>query len=215
MKIGPTLLALAGPGSRDARVLTAMRRRPSAILVAALAMSLPGQAGVAQQATSPRVPARGERMKLELACARIPGWSDCGTGSSKRSEAGSFLGLAGDTLRIEVEDGDSTLAVPAGSVIRAWISEGQHHQTATGAMIGLVAGGIVGAGVGATVAQPGYESFGAVAGGGLGAVVGLIIGLGIGSSIRSEHWSPVALPESAPSAAWMPPQAGPMLTIRF
>lgn len=192
-----------------------MGRWLSTIPRIALAMSLSGQAAVAGQETSPRAPAPGERIKLELTCARIPGWSECGTWSTKRREAGTFLGFAGDTVRIAPEDGDSVLAIPASSVVRAWISEGRHHQTANGAIFGMFAGGITGAAVGGIVAQPGYEGFGVMAGGGLGAAAGLIIGLVIGSSVQSENWAPGALPEPGLSATAVPPRVGPILTIRF
>ena len=90
----------------------------------------------------------GQRVKIEIACDRSHQWNGCG--NERRTEKGLFLGSAGDTLRMEVEDGDSVLAIPSEVVSRAWFADGTRHKAGAGAATGC----LVGAAIGLLIAAP-------------------------------------------------------------
>ncbi len=108
----------------------------------------------------------------------------------------TFLAWKADSLVIQ-SNGD-TLYVPVDRVTRLDVSRGRKTNTGTGAVIGLLVGGVVGAAIGyASYEEGGFGDLGpgvnVVAGGVIGGLGGLVTGAFIGLAIQTDRWREVPL----------------------
>ncbi len=130
-----------------------------------------------------------------------PSYSNC-LGGRPEHHIGTFVAWKADTLVVQ-SNGD-TLSVPASLVTRLDVSQGRRTNTGTGAGIGFLLGGVVGAVIGyasyAECVPQGWFScigpdFGpevvAVMVGLVGGTGGALFGALIGSAIKTDRWQEV------------------------
>ncbi len=145
------------------------------------------------------MPAPGARIRVWLrSCAQTSPVSDCSpvTGWVVRS--------GGDTLVIRPDARNGETRIPWYSsriesldlrqVDRVQVSRGRNTHTGDGMAVGIVAGAVLGGGIGGAACDP-YGFYDAcVSGSALaGVVVGSLSGLIVGASLRSERWQDIAL----------------------
>ncbi len=173
--------------------------RHATILVAILAF-------VPLVSATDQVPVRpGERVRVTGHFFCQPFNSNCVRGLPQRY-VGTFVTWEADTL--VVQSNRDTLAVPVDFVTRLDVSRGRKTNTAKGAGIGFLLGGLVGA----VIVYASYEecvpqglfscigpNYGpgtyALMGGVIGGFGGLVAGALIGSAIKTDRWQEVPLDE--------------------
>lgn len=114
----------------------------------------------------------------------------------------TVVGVSPDTLRYRLNAGGDSKAISWQNVSRMDVSAGRHTNFLRGLGIGVLVGTATGAAIGAAsghgteLNSSGFLAFvGAIYGGTLGGVTGMVFGI----AMRSERWTPVALPP--PSAS--------------
>ncbi len=113
---------------------------------------------------------------------------------------GTFLGAAGDTLRVQTES-QAPLAIPFAFVTRLDVSRGKKSRVVRGAVLVGVIGAVVGGAVGLVTPQFACETpsgcpvdwgeAGKLAA--LGGVIGAAVGGGIGALTKTDRWEKVPL----------------------
>ena len=115
----------------------------------------------------------------------------------------TVVGVSPDTLRYKLDAGPNSKAISWQNVSRMDVSGGRHSNFFRGLGIGVLVGTVSGAAIGAASGRGGKELnssgflafVGAIYGGTLGGLTGMVLGI----AMRSERWTPVALPP--PSAS--------------
>lgn len=147
------------------------------ILSAILALAVTA-AGQAQQDTTGLVPGRRIRVHRQ----------------DKQVVVGTFASVDAATLAMVTSAGDS-VRLPRAGVQSIDIWAGMKSQAGKGALLGLAAGAVAGAGLGVVVCLEeehcvGYIGIGALVFGAFGAGAGALIG----SGSRTDKWEPTAWP---------------------
>lgn len=141
---------------------------------------------------------QGQRVRVAYRCKLVRGQvTECRENRSPRRTTGYVRSVDGDTLRIRSEASDAELAIPSSSIAQLWVVEGRKGHFWTGAGIGLLAGGLIGAAIGSTkefcpiwsgCGEP-ATGIGVVIGAPTGALLGGVVGL----LIRSDRWEEAPL----------------------
>lgn len=148
-------------------------RHPGLLLVIVSALA----PHVAAQATLPI--SAGQRVRLTLDDRRLP-------------VVGLLVSQDGDSLRVLPHPGAEAVTVATSSVSAAYVSLGRHSNAGTGALIGLVTGGLLGVAAGSCGDRwgcPGPAAGGlslGLAAAGLGAIIGAVT--------NGERWDQVSPP---------------------
>ena len=146
-------------------------RHAALLLVAlsALARGVPAQDTLAIE--------RGERVRLTLS-------------SGRSAVVGVLVTQDRDSLRVQPRPDAQPVAFPRATVTAVEASSGYHGHAGTGALVGLLAGGLVGAAAGSSCSGdficPGAGGGALLLGG-----TGLLFGALVGVFVRSERWEPV------------------------
>jgi len=146
-------------------------RHAALLLVAlsALARGVPAQDTLAIE--------RGERVRLTLS-------------SGRTAVVGLLVTQDRDSLRVRARPDAPPVAFPRAGVTGVEASLGRHGHAGTGALVGLLAGGLVGAGAGSSCSGdflcPGAGGGALLLGG-----TGLLFGALVGVFVRSERWESV------------------------
>jgi MFS family permease len=113
-----------------------------------------------------------------------------------RKQTGTVVEVRSDTLLFTADNQSTSAFVRAGSLTGLEVSRGRRSHVAAGLGIGLLVGVLGGAAIaGATDTSNNEESGLAVLAGGLvGAGVGLAAGAVLGSLIHTDRWDPLRLP---------------------
>lgn len=106
---------------------------------------------------------------------------------------GTFEGTAGESLQLHAPS-DRSAAVPLGAIRSLELGREQAPRTWSGFSIGLLAGAVAGAGLGALASEKGDKDAGAIVMGMLFAPIGSLIGSLIGASDHSTVWVPTRVP---------------------
>ena len=137
----------------------------------------------------------------------------------------TVVARVGDTLVVRAPGLAMPLAVPLAEISQLDVSTGRHRNVGKGALIGIVAGGAVGAGLGAATYQPctSTEFMGCLlapsdrgeavtVGGVVGGVLGLVVGSLIGAA-RQDTWKRVPLDGSRVAVSVRPRAHGAGLGV--
>ena len=146
-----------------------MRRLTVLVVLATVAQNVAAQDTLAIAA--------GERVRLTLQ-------------SSHRPVIGVLLGQDRDSLRVQADSNSAPVAVARTDVTSVEASLGRHGHAGSGALAGLVFGGIVGAAAGSSC-QDDFLCPGAGGGALLLGGTGLVFGALVGVLVRSERWERV------------------------
>jgi hypothetical protein len=165
------------------------------VCVAAVGQAAPGGAAMAQTSTTP---APGTRVRVTAPGVLTP-----------EVQSGRLISFRSDSLLLQPDGGETSLAVPRASVTELDVSEGLHTRTRRGLAIGLLVGAGAGAGIGAAtytrptcknlnlaqcigvgIGDPGRGGV-ALISGVLGGIAGLVVGGLIGHAHTSEQWERV------------------------
>jgi len=161
---------------------------PVTILVAGCATAAkPGyeitNPAYAQQAPVVRV---GDRVRVSVAPDE----------PHRQRSVGTLLAFNTSHLRIALADGTREIEIPRSALTRLEVSRGRSSKWATGLVLGLLGGALIGAAVLLTIDDPpsglpakDWAAVGAV----LGAPPGMVLGTAIGASIRADRWEQVSL----------------------
>jgi hypothetical protein len=144
----------------------------------------------------------GQRVRVQFADPRTPVLT------------GAVQAIGPDTLVVHPDGGPgakSVTAIPLSSVAGLQVSRGRHSKWATGLLIGLGAGAVTGAILGATsrsdwlFTSTDMATIGAVTFGAVGGVVGVIIG----ALTKTERWEAVPIPRGGKHLAPVPTAVSP------
>ncbi len=109
---------------------------------------------------------------------------------------GTLVSLGADACVLEVAGHAEPLRLPLASVTGLEVRREGESQTANGAFLGALFGGVAGAGIGIAMCSGGCEAEVpqvAAVYGGIGAGLGLLVGLSIGSESGPDRWVSVDL----------------------
>jgi hypothetical protein len=162
-----------------------LRRGPFVRAVAAVVLVLQAAACAPHRVDTPLGIAPGDRVRV--------------TNQAGAAVTGRALALHEDTL--DLDTGDGTTSVAAGSVQRLEVRQGSHGHAGVGAIVGLVIGGIAGAALIASAGDGGDYAFPPeVAIAPVLVIGGLLLGTIVGAAARGDNW--VEVPTTALAEGW-------------